>query len=267
MPDPQTLADGKLRLDYPAEHVARITLTKSEKKNALDHLMLDTIAEVVPTIDARCLIVTGEGGIFSAGYDIGSFPPETFAQEAERLVAHPFHSAVEALENFPFPTLAVLPGHAIGGGLELALACDLRIASLEAKVGMPPGKLGLVYSHTGIKKFLDAAGSTRTRELFFTARNISAPRAFAWGLINEIYSAEEIEAEGLRWATEVAANAPISLSGNKKVIGALLDAGHELDPELEAELIELRKSCFATEDFHEGVTAFAERRPPVWKGR
>src|SRR4029450_2106264 len=115
--------------------------------------------------------------IFSAGYDIGGIPDEVFAEEAERLVAHPFHRAIEAVEQFPFPTVAALNGHALGGGLELALSCDLRIAAAGSKLGMPPAKLGLIYSHTGLQKFIDTIGVAATRELFFVVSDFDARRA------------------------------------------------------------------------------------------
>ena len=124
--------------------------------------------------------------MFSAGYDIGGLPKDEFAHRAESLVAHPFHAAIEALEAFPYPAVAALNGHAIGGGLELALTCDLRMAATGAKLGMPPAKLGLVYSHTGLRKFVDAIGVTRTRDLFFTGRNVSAATALEWGMVTEI---------------------------------------------------------------------------------
>ena len=121
-------------------------------------------------------MITGEENIFSAGYDLGGFPDEMLAEEADRLVANPFAAALEAIEQYPYPTVAALNGHAIGGGLELALSCDLRIAAEGIKLGMPPAKLGLVYSHTGIRKFIDAIGATRTRELFLVGRRIDARR-------------------------------------------------------------------------------------------
>src|SRR5438876_256781 len=117
---------------------------------------------------------------------VGEIPDEEFEERAERLVAHPFTEAIDALEAFPYPTLAVLTGHTIGGGLELALACDLRVALDDIKLGMPPAKLGLVYSHTGVRRFLDAIGAARTRELFLLGRYVDAPTALSWGLVNGI---------------------------------------------------------------------------------
>jgi enoyl-CoA hydratase/carnithine racemase len=270
------LAAGKLRLDEPAPHVARLTLDNPAKRNALDHDILDALAGVLPGLEARCLIVTGTGPVFSAGYDIGALPaaPEAaaaagdpVATAARDIVAHPFTAAIAAIAAFPHPVVAALNGHALGGGLELALSCDLRVCSDAAKLGMPPAKLGLVYSHTGLRKFLDAIGAPRTRELFFTGRNVSTATALEWGMVNEIVAPEKLAGRAVEFAAEIAANAPLSLTGNKRVIGELLAAEGRLDPEVEAELVALREACFRTEDFYEGVRAFAEKRAPEWRGR
>jgi enoyl-CoA hydratase/carnithine racemase len=258
---------GRLLVDEPAPGIARLTISNPGKRGALDHSILDGFASTMPRLDARCVIVTGEGRIFSAGYDIGDLPDSVFADEAEKLVAHPFAAAIDAIDAYPFPTLAVLNGHAIGGGLELALACDLRIAAAPIALGMPPAKLGLVYSHTGIRRFIDAVGAPRTRELFLLGRQITAATAATWGLVNSVAEPERLDALALAEATELAANAPLAQLGNKRVIRAVLDAAGSLEPQVEAELIELRRACFSSEDFREGVRAFAEKRPPLWKGR
>jgi enoyl-CoA hydratase/carnithine racemase len=264
------LASGKLVLDRPAEAVARLTIRNPQKRNALDHDILDAIAvameELDQGIETRCVLITGSEGMFSAGYDIGDIPDEVFAEEAERLVAHPFSRAIEAVERFPFPTLAAINGHALGGGLELAVTCDLRVAAAGTKLGMPPGKLGLIYSHTGIQKFLDTAGAPRTRELFFTGRNVSAERAEQMGLVNETVPAAEVESHAVALAAEIAGNAPLSLKGNKRIITDLLTFPR-LSEKVEREVIELRLSSFRTEDFREGVRAFGEKRKPRWHGR
>jgi enoyl-CoA hydratase/carnithine racemase len=215
---------------------------------------------------ARCVVITGAHGMFSAGYDIGEIPEEEFEERAERLVAHPFTEAIDALEAFPYPTLAALPGHTIGGGLELALACDLRVAQNAIKLGMPPAKLGLVYSHTGLRRFIDALGAPRTRELFLLGRYIDAPTALAWGLVNRLAPAAELEATALELAGELAGNAPLSQLGNKRVIAELLAAEGELAAEVEEQLIELRRASFASRDMREGMKAFAEKRPARWRG-
>jgi enoyl-CoA hydratase/carnithine racemase len=260
-------AGGRLLLDEPAAGVARLTIANPAKRNALDQEILDAIAAAVPDLDAKCVILTGSETMFSAGYDIGDIPSEVFAEEAEKLVAHPFAAAIEALETYPYPTVAALNGHAIGGGLEVALSCDLRVAAAGIRVGMPPAKLGLVYSHTGIRKFLDVIGAARTRELFLVGRNVDAETAERWSLVNEVVPGTELEARALALAEEIAANAPLSLSGNKRVVRELLAAESQLDPEVERELVELRAACFQSEDFREGVRAFGEKRKPRWRGR
>jgi enoyl-CoA hydratase/carnithine racemase len=260
---------GQLRVEEPAPGVARLVISNPGKRGALDHAILDGFATVLPRLDARCVIVTGEGSTFSAGYDIGDLGGAEaggFADDAEKLVAHPFMAALEAIESFPYPTLAALNGHTIGGGLEIALSCDLRIALGTIALGMPPAKLGLVYSHTGIRKFIDAIGAPRTRELFLTGRRIDAPTAYSWGLVNALAEGERLAETALELAREIAANAPLAQVGNKRVIRAVLEAEGRIDPETERELIELRRACFTSEDFREGVRAFAEKRPPAWKG-
>jgi enoyl-CoA hydratase/carnithine racemase len=273
MPDPTQLelAGGKLLVDRPADGVVRLTISNPEKRNALDQPILDAIVKVLeeqasPRSQARCVVVTGSDGMFSAGYEIGEIGDERFQQEAERLVAHPFTEAIEAFEEFPHPTLAALPGHAIGGGLELALACDLRIAAEGIKLGMPPAKLGLVYSHTGLCRFIDTIGAARTRELFLLGSYIDADTALGWGLVNRVAAPVELESDALGLACELAANAPLSQTGNKRVIAELLRARTTLPDELVAELLELRRASFASQDLREGMSAFAEKRPARWRG-
>ncbi len=268
---PRELAAGKLLVDRPADRVARLTISNPAKRNALDHPILDAISATLAELaasdsDVRCVILTGAGGTFSAGYEIGEIGDGKFQEEAERLVAHPFTEAIDAVEAFPYPTIASLPGHTIGGGLELALACDLRVAAERVKLGMPPAKLGLVYSHTGLRRFLDTIGAARTRELFLLGSYIDAATALQWGLVNRVAVDERLEPTTLELAAELAGNAPLSQLGNKRVIAALLNARTHLDEEVEAELIELRRASFASHDLREGMTAFAERRAPHWRG-
>lgn len=264
------LAGGKLLLDSPAEAVVRLRIANPERRNALDHDILDALAETLPRldrgIDTRCLLITGAPPVFSAGYDIASIPAETFERDAEALVAHPFHAAMEAIARYPWPTVAALNGHCIGGGLELAITCDLRICAAGAKLGMPPVKLGLVYGHTGLRKFLDTVGLARTKELFLTGRNFEAQRAEQIGLVHEVVAADRLERASVELAAEIAANAPLSMRGNKSAID-LLNATPILSEQQEAGLIALRESCFSSEDLREGIEAFAQKRRPVWKGR
>jgi len=256
---------GKLELDEPADGVARLTIANPERRGALDHEILDALAEHARTLDARCLVIRGSGDVFSAGYDIGNLSEQEFEESAEKLVAHPFHDALEALEAYRYPVLAEINGHAIGGGLELALTCDIRLAASGVKMGMPPAKLGLIYSHTGLAKFIDVSGAANTAELFFVGRNIDAERGHEMGLVNEVVDRDRLDGRVLDLAGEIASNAPLSLAGNKRLLREL--RALRLPAELERELVELRESCFTSEDFREGVQAFAEKRKPQWRGR
>ena len=255
----------KLQLDEPADGVARLTISNPERRGALDHELLDALAEHARTLDARCLVIRGSGTVFSAGYDIGDLEDSSFEESAERLVAHPFHAAIEALDAYPYPVVGQINGHAIGGGLELALTCDIRVAAHSARFAMPPARLGLIYSHTGLRKFIDVCGVANTAELFHVGEAVDAERALAIGLVNQVVDPAELEARVRQLAGTIAANAPLSLAGNKRVIRAL--RARPLPEQLERELIELRESCFRSEDFREGVRAFAEKRRPRWQGR
>ena len=143
-------------------------------------------------------MLTGEGAVFSAGYDIADLSTEHLAEAAAELLTHPFEAALAALDAVEVPVVAALGGHAFGGGLELAVACDLRVCAPAARLGMPPARLGVVYSHTGLRRFVDAIGSARTRELFLTARPVDAAEALSWGLVNEVVDGRGARARS-RW--------------------------------------------------------------------
>ena len=283
-PGPASLASGKLILDEPRPGVTRLRIANPARRGALDHEILDTLAETVGDLEARCLVLTGTEGMFSAGYDLGNLdadpdarrpaptgvgsgdPGQGFEEQAERLVAHPFHAALEALERYPFPVIGALNGHAIGGGLELALTCDFRVAARGIKIGMPPAKLGLVYSHTGLRKFLELCGPAHTAELFHVGRSVDAERGKEMGLISYVVEPDELDERVLAMASEIVGNAPLALAGNKRVMRTLRAYEGQLPEDVEREMVELRESCFRTDDFREGVRAFTDKRQPEWKG-
>ena len=225
----EQLAGGKLHLDRPAEAVARLRISNPERRNALDHEILDAIAEALPQLDrgieTRCVLITGAPPVFSAGYDIASIPEETFERDAEALVAHPFHAAMEAISDHPWPTVAAINGHCLGGGLELAITCDLRICAAGAKLGMPPAKLGLIYGHTGLRKFLDTIGLAADQGALPhrpQRRRRRGPSGSASSTRSSTTTASAHEAVEL--AAAIAANAPLSMRGNKRAIDLLNSA-------------------------------------------
>ena len=270
------LAAGKLIIDEPASNVVRLRIANPDKRGALDHEILDALADTLREIDALCVVITGTDSVFSAGYDIGNFPESTFdgsgsdrgfSDAAEKLVAHPFTEAIEAIEAYQYPVIAAINGHAIGGGLEVAVTCDIRVASRGVKMGMPPAKIGLIYSYTGLRRFLDVCGPGNTSELFYTGTNVDADRAYEMGLLNHVVEPDDLEATTLELAAEIGKNSPLSLRGNKEVLRTLRAHAGDL-PAIEARrLVTLRESCFTSGDFIEGIRAFGEKRPPRWSGR
>jgi enoyl-CoA hydratase/carnithine racemase len=256
---------GTLKVDAPAPGVARLTISNPEKRGALDRELLEELTAALGRLDARCVVLTGEGRSFCAGYDIEELMREGYDDGVE--AAHPFPAALAAIEAYPYPVLAALNGYAIGGGLELAIACDLRIAAAGIQLGMPPAKLGVVYAHTGLNRFLTAIGAARTRELFLTGRRIDAATAERWGLVNEVAEADVFADVTRALAAEIAANAPLSLRGNKAAIRALVTRAGALDADTAAALDVERRGAFESEDLREGLRAFGEKRPPAWRGR
>ena len=205
------LAGGKLMLDRPADDVARLTIVNPASRNALDHPILDALAQAVGELDARCLILTGAGGMFSAGYDIAGMPQDTFAQEAEKLVAHPFAAAIEALEAYAYPVVAALSGHTIGGGLEVALSAatcgwrppgsswECRRPSWGWSTRTPACRSSFTWWAPPARASCSWWGATWTPQT-----------ALAWGLVNEVVDAGALQERALELAVEIAANAPLS---------------------------------------------------------
>ena len=270
------LASGKLLIDEPASNVVRLRIANPDKRGALDHEILDALADTLRELDALCVVITGTDPVFSAGYDIGNFEESTFdsgtdergfSDAAEKLVAHPFTEAIEAIEAYEYPVVAAINGHAIGGGLEVAVACDIRVAARGAKLGMPPAKIGLIYSYTGLRRFIDVCGIGNTSELFYTGRNVDADRACAMGLVNDVVELDDLEERSLEVASQIGRNSPLALRGNKEVVRTLRAHSSDL-PAIEARrLVDLRESCFTSGDFIEGIRAFGEKRTPRWSGR
>jgi enoyl-CoA hydratase/carnithine racemase len=254
---------GSLEVDEPADGVVRLTISNPAKRNALDREILDALASLLPGLDARCVVLTGAGSIFSAGYDIGDLAPERLAEEAAELVAHPFQAALEALDAVAPPVVAALNGHAIGGGLELALACDLRVLSEDAVVGLPETRLGLVPDLGGSSRLPQVVGLGRAKELIMTGRVIGAADAERYGLANRVAPAERLDAVTQELVDELLACAPIAVGLAKRLMDA--SARPALSTTLELE-IAAQEQCARSDDVKEGVRAAAERRAPNFTG-
>ncbi len=246
-----------------------LVIDNASKRNALDFQALEEleVACAAATRDGvRCLVLRGAGDdAFSAGFDLaeialtsgrGDRPDEA----VER--------AADALGAVSCPTIAFLNGVAFGGGFELAVTCDLRVARAGVRFAMTPAKLGVVYPEGGLRRFADLVGAARTRELFFTGRPIDAETALAWGLVNRLAPAATAEADALALADEIARNAPLAVRGIKRIL-RLLEGTHERslsDAERE-EIAALRRRAFESADIAEGRRAWEERRAPRFRGQ
>jgi enoyl-CoA hydratase len=246
--------------------LAYITVNRPEQRNAFTFPMYDRLAELCDRVAAddevRVLIVRGAGGrALASGTDIRQFLAFRTAEDAlgyeERIT-----SRLGRLARLEKPTIALIEGAAVGGGFALALACDLRYCTPDARFGAPPARLGNIFAPANLARMLAQIGPTRTMDMIFTARLVEAEEALRMGLVNAVFPRETI-AERVRAVAEtICANAPITLRESKRLILRLLD---EQAPAWRGE--EHVLACYLSEDFREGVQAFLEKRPPRWRGR
>src|SRR5262249_28077158 len=223
--------------------------------------MLDDFAK---DPEVRVLVVTGAGGkAFISGADISKFEKERSSEEAVARYNVIVDKATSAFDDFPEPTIAMIRGYCIGGGMGLALCCDMRIATPESKFGVPAAKLGLGYGYAGIKRLVDVVGPSFAKEIFYTARQFDAEEARAMGLVNRVVPAAELEAYVQNYADTISQNAPLTVNSVKYIVG---EAVKEDSKRNIARCAELVKQCFASNDYAEGRKAFMEKRKPVFTG-
>jgi enoyl-CoA hydratase/carnithine racemase len=248
-----------VRRETPCAGVEVLTLSNPERRGALDLEALAALAGAVRATEARAIVVRGEAPAFSSGYDLRSLPPtddDSFVEAAEALVAGPDHDIFDAIESSPATVIAAIDGVALGGGLELALTCDLRIAATRSRFAMPARDLGLVYSHAGVRRFLRACGETVTAELFLGARSYDAPEALGVGIVGEVVGPEDLDRRSLEVASAAAAAPAPAMRDNKRLIRVL---GSPPSARLEDELRALRSRSLAGEEFRARVGAFRTR--------
>ena len=246
-----------------------IRFNNPERRNAVSMEMWQALEEIVRDYAQdeaiRVIVVTGAGDkAFVSGADISEFEQKRSTPETTALYNQAAGRATDQLTQLGKPTIAMIRGFCIGGGVSVALSCDLRIAADSAKFGVPAAKLGLGYEAKGVRKLIDVVGPSFAKEIFFTARQFSAAEALAMGLINRMLPAAELETYVREYAASIAANAPLTVASIKTIVAELVKDESARDMALCRALVE---RCFASEDYVEGRTAFMAKRKPVFKGR
>lgn len=248
--------------------VGWLILNNPERHNAISYEMWQAIPEVLSRYSAdpsvRAIVVTGAGEeAFASGADISQFGERRATPEAIADYNATAARAHAALINISKPTIAMIRGFCIGGGVGVALCCDLRIASDDARFGVPAARLGLGYKFDGVKRLVDLVGPAYAREIFFTARRFDAGEALRMGLVNRVFEKQGIEKSVTEYSEMIAANAPLTIQAAKLCIEeATKDAAARDLAACEAAV----DACFASEDYKEGRTAFVEKRRPKFRG-
>ncbi|MGB7290885.1 MAG: enoyl-CoA hydratase-related protein [Thermodesulfobacteriota bacterium] len=248
--------------------ICTLTFNRPDKRNLLTPTMLLKIHEELKRLadegKVRCVVIRGAGDkAFSSGYDIAAIGDNDMIRDYEG--DHPLIIAGKSIERFPYPVIAMINGHAFGAGLELAVTCDYRVCVEDAKLGMPPAKLGVIYTYTGIRKFLNLIGIGYTKEMFLIGNPIEADKALNIGLVNEVKISSELEEHTYSLANEIASNAPLAMKTMKYTINRW-QTNQKLDSADEETLKQMILEVQSSSDYKEGQTAFAEKRKPVFKG-
>jgi enoyl-CoA hydratase len=242
--------------------VATIHLNRPDKRNALSMAMWQQVFEAVERADAdasiKVVIVTGEGQAFAAGADIDEFKQTFSDASAASAVAEVTYRAQKRLHRNAKPTIAKIRGACVGGGCGLALCCDLRFADETAKMGITPGKLGLIYTLADTKRLVDVVGPSTAKDILYTGRILNADEAARVGLIDRLVPAADLDKSVAAYAADICAASQFSARGTKQIIQQILDG---LDDDTQATR-QLFIDAFAGPDFKEGFTAFAEKRKP-----
>ena len=250
------------------DRVGYVIFNNPERHNAVSLDMWKTTQKILDDFASddqiRVVVLTGAGGkAFVSGADISKFEDERATQAAVAAYNATTDKLYSGLYQYSKPTIAMIRGYCLGGGVNLAIACDLRIASDNARFSVPAAKLGLGYGYSGLKRLVDLVGPAFAKEIFFTARQFSVTEAREMGLVNRVVPDAELETYVKNYADTIAANAPLTVNSIKYIVGEVVKEESKRNLERASELV---AQCFASRDYVEGRTAFMEKRKPVFTG-
>jgi len=246
-----------------------VIFNNPEKRNAMSLEMSEATAAAMESYakdpEVRVVILRGEGGkAFVSGADISQFKERRSSMEQVRAAEAISERTNKAIRECPKPVIAMIRGFCMGGGLGVAVACDIRIASDDSRFGVPAAKLGVGYRFTGIRRLAELVGPQFTAEIFYTGRQFTSQEALQMGLVNRLLPVAELDKYVADFAATLAGNAPLTLAAVKKCLIELRKDPAERDLDRCQKMVE---DCFASEDYIEGRTAFMEKRKPAFKGR
>jgi enoyl-CoA hydratase/carnithine racemase len=252
-----------------ADGIGWMIFNNPERHNAVSLEMWERAIEIIADFNrddsVRVIVVRGAGEkSFVSGADISKFEDERAEQDAVKRYEQATEGAYSSLRAAPKPTIAMIQGYCIGGGANLAVCCDLRICSENAKFAIPAAKLGLGYGYGRVRRLLDIVNPAFAKEIFFTARQFTAEEARVMGLVNRVVPHAELEGFVTDYAKQIAGNAPLTVKAIKQIVGEALKDPAERDLDLCDRLV---RECFESEDYAEGRRAFAEKRKPAFQGR
>ncbi len=248
--------------------VGHLIFNNPERHNAVSLDMWEAAEAVVAGFKSdpaiRVMVVSGAGGkAFVSGADISRFEKDRSTEEAVKSYAVRVERAYAAFYDFPKPTIAMIRGYCIGGGMALAMCCDMRISTETSKFGIPAAKLGLGYGFKGIKRLVDVVGPSFAKEIFYTARQFTAVEAAAMGIVNRVVPDDALETYVADTTAAMAGNAPLTVDSVKFIVGEAVKSSNERDLDACEAMVQ---ACFASEDYKEGRKAFMEKRRPHFTG-
>jgi enoyl-CoA hydratase len=257
----------KMRADRQGR-VGIMTFNNPEKHNAVSFEMWEAAERILDSFEndpeVRVVVLTGAGGkAFVSGADISKFDSERASEEAVQRYNAMVEQVYGRIYRFPKPTIAMIRGYCLGGGLNLAICCDMRYATEGSRFALPAAKLGLGYGYPGLRRYIETIGPVATKEIFFTARQLSAAEALRWNMVNAVVADDALETTVMGVADTIAGNAPLTIATIKRSTVEILR--NQADQDIAA-CDAMVAACFASDDYREGRKAFLEKRKPAFTG-